>query len=199
MFKSIYLTGAPATGKSAVIKILSEENANIKVFEYGKEMAKHLSIKNNSNIEQSLMKSGIESIVTENDINIVNEKMKVFIDENVGNYHTIIDTHQITKEEYGFKLKTFSFEQLKELRIDEIWVLYCESKIVNERIKLNSGGRPIIENYESDFHSYTQSNLAILYSMIKDVPIYFFNSGDVNMPYKDIMLKNLGVNPNSVL
>lgn len=199
MYKSIYLTGAPATGKSTVIKILSEGNANIKVFEYGKEMAKHLSIKNKSQIEQSLMKSGVESIVTDNDISIVNRKMKLFIDENIGNFHTIVDTHQITKEEYGFKLKAFSFEQLKELRIDEIWVLYCKSKIVNERIKLNSGGRPIIENYESDFHSYTQTNLAILYSMIKNVPIYFFNSGDANMLYKDIMLKNLFVSSNSDL
>lgn len=197
MYKSIYLTGAPATGKSTVIKLLSEESDKIKVFEYGKEMAKHLSIKNKSNIEQSLMKSGIESLVTENDINIVNEKMKDFIDKNIGSYHTIIDTHQITKEKYGFKLKTFSSEQLTELRIDEIWVLYCDSKVIKERIILKSGGRPITEEFESDFHSYTQSNLAILYSMIKDVPIYFFNSGDADMLYKNIMLRSLGVSANS--
>jgi len=193
MYKSIYLTGAPATGKSTILKILSEESDKIKIFEYGKEMAKHLSLQNKSIIEQSSMKGGIESLVAQNDIDAIDKKMKIFIDEHIGNYHTIIDTHQITKEEYGFKLKTFSFEQLKELRIDEIWVLYCDSKTVQKRVRLNSEGRPIIEDYESDFHSYAQSHLAILYSMIKDVPIYFFNSGDASMSYKEIMLRNLNV------
>ena len=191
MYKSIYLTGAPATGKSTIANLLRKENHKIKVFEYGKEMAKHLSAKYKENIEQSTMKSGTESLVTEYDVDTVNEIMKHFIDENITNYNVIIDTHQITKEAFGFKLKAFSIEQLNSLVIDEIWVLYCDSKIIKERKTKKSGGRPISEDFESDFHSVSQSNLAILYSMIKNVPIYFFNSGNSNINYKEIMLNKL--------
>jgi adenylate kinase len=55
------------------------------------------------------------SLITPEDIAAVDQKLLSFVQERRGRINVIIDSHPVTKENYGFRVTTFSLDQLKAL------------------------------------------------------------------------------------
>lgn len=178
MNKIIYLTGPPAVGKSTINLELKKKRSDIKFFEYGKEMSKYLTQKSTrSKISQSELKSGVEGYVTSFDIQHVNKRMIKFIQDWKDSYHIIIDSHQVTKEDYGFKSTLFSKDELHQAKFTSIFFLYCEPSSIIQRISNKSDGRPTISEFEALLHNEYQSSIIPLYCFELGISAYYLDSG----------------------
>ena len=177
-YKVIYFTGAPASGKSTLLKNLKKVNDKIKIFEYGHELTKLLKQKNKNVRKQNDLRKKSSFVITVDDVNELDNQLIKLINKDRKNYTILIDSHAVTKEYFGYRVTAFSFEKISLLNPDMIIVLFSEAKITIERITNNSGGRPLINEFQANFHTFLQAAVAINYGIHLGIPIYFFDSND---------------------
>lgn len=176
-YKVVYLTGAPAAGKTTACEKLKARKLNVKVFEYGREMVAHLAAHNERVVpSQSALRGGIQTLVSKHDINRVNIQLAAFVKKWGSAHHVIIDTHQVTKETFGFCVSPFSDVEVRTLGLTEVWVLFTSAETTISRIDIEAGGRQRPTPFEADFHTMLQSNLAVVYAATCGVPVFLFNS-----------------------
>lgn len=174
----IYLTGHPASGKTTLVKRLTESFSRVRGFVYSELLAAHLSEKSKNPLSQSKLRERSANIVTPGDIKFVDNYLIGEVKKARRSRHVLIDSHAVTKEDYGFRVTAFSVPILKALNPTKIYVLFTDSKTVMSRIKTNPKGRPDISRFEADFHCFTQAALAVVYGVQVGIPVYFCdNSG----------------------
>ncbi|QGL59387.1 hypothetical protein ALQ80_02789 [Pseudomonas coronafaciens pv. oryzae] len=74
MGKIIYLTGAPATGKSTLTERLAELSSRITVFTYSKELARVISTRVGP-ISQADMREKSARLITREDVRLVDKEL----------------------------------------------------------------------------------------------------------------------------
>jgi len=177
MYKLIYLTGVPASGKSSISsQIQNERPDEVIVFEYGKELTKYLIEKGARLGSQNELRQISSGIVTKDDISALDSRLLDFAHAQRSSKHVIIDSHAVTKELYGYRILPFSVEQIKTLNPSKIVVLYAENEVIIKRISEDGQGRPLISPFEADMHTYLQAAVAINYGMNLHTPIYYLDS-----------------------
>lgn len=171
--KTIYLTGAPAAGKSTLATSLARTFENVEVFEFGSRMSDWLS--SNAPLDQAVdqenLRSGTTSYVKNTDIYHVNALMRTWVEERRTHAHLIIDSHQVTIEKFGLIYVPFQEEELRNLCIDEVWVVDVEPKVAIDRITRNPKGRALPSEHVALMHSISQMSVATAYGAMKQVPV----------------------------
>lgn len=186
----VYLTGAPATGKSTLGKYLANVfGSELLLFEYGHELTKYLNSKKAKGNTQEDLRRLSAQIVEPEDISYIDEHLIKLVAENRDSKHIVIDSHAVTKEKYGFRVAPFSTEQICQLNPTLLFVLYTDASIMISRISNDSMGRPIITEFEGDTHTYLQSMVAINYGMTLGIPIYYIDA--VKSDFYDEIVKKL--------
>jgi adenylate kinase len=175
-YEVIYLTGAPATGKSTLVRHLEEHASPLKAFTYSKVLAEFVSGSNNGGLAEDDLRRQSSGIIRPEDVRAVDAMLLAYVNENRSRTHIVIDSHAVTKERYGFRVTPFSLEQLNALRPTRICVLYTEAEVVRERIAASSLGRPQVTPFEADFHTDLQASVALIYGINLGIPVYFFDS-----------------------
>lgn len=178
-YKTIYMTGAPAAGKSTLAASLSRTFENVEVFEYGARMSLWLSTKADTAgaVKQDELRSGTDRLVTRTDICRINTEMDAWIHERSSLSHLIIDSHQVTIEEFGLIYEPFTNEELRALRIDEIWVIDVDPSIAIDRIARDPKGRTLPNEHTALMHSISQMSVATAYGAMKCVPVVVMDGG----------------------
>lgn len=176
MLQVIYLTGAPATGKSTLIDYLKKNVKSLKVFSYSSELINYINNKNSRMYSHRLLRKKSSSIVTTKDIIAVDNKLITFVKMYRNKYNIIIDSHAVTKEKFGFRITPFSYNLLTQLALTQIYLLYLDPKSNILRIKENPKGRLTINQFESSFHTFMQTSVALNYTMQLGKPLYLLNS-----------------------
>jgi adenylate kinase len=102
--KVVYLTGAPAAGKSTLIRTLASTRPDVKVFEYGRMMSEKLGRGKapGQGISQHTLRGGTSGRVTQRDIDDLDTEMTDWIERYNSQCHLVIDSHQVTIEPFGF-------------------------------------------------------------------------------------------------
>lgn len=178
--KVIYLTGAPAAGKSTASAMLAETLPEILLFEYGAELTNLVRTKGATAISQDDLREWSSLFVTPEDVQALVDHLLEVVDVNRSSKNIIIDSHPVIKEGYGFRATTFSKDQICELRPSEIWVLYADPEVTVERIRaVPAGGRPEVTLEQARMHTAMQSSVALTYGVLVGAPVYFF---DLNRP-----------------
>jgi len=172
----IYLTGAPASGKSTLLMRLSSLLPDLFVFQYGAELTSFLSAKRSRAYTQEDLRSESSFLATEDDIRELDQHLLQVVSEQRRYRPVLIDTHAVTKERYGFRVSPFSMEQLIKLGPTRIVVLYASPEVTINRIAANPGGRPTISGFESGFHTGMQASVAISYAIGLGLPVHFLDS-----------------------
>lgn len=149
----IYLTGAPASGKSSLCTNLLHQVDKLIYFQYGEELAKLIAHSTSSSISQVTLRKKSSILIRPSYIEELDRKLLKLVKQNRRTKNIIIDSHAVTKEFYGFRVLPFSAQKLAELKPDIIVVLYCNSSTTINRIKKKSAGRPLITNYEATMHN----------------------------------------------
>lgn len=184
----IYLTGAPAAGKSTLIAQLTAEEHRLRVFEYGREMSRHLS-HTKKVVPQATLRGGTSNVVTAADIESVNASMRICIEAHAATHDVIIDTHQVTLEPYGFRVAPFSPQGLSLVRPTEIWILAASPEAIRARISAKADGRLMPTAHQALMHGYLQESLALTYGALLGVEVHVFNA---DLPAQEV-LENIRV------
>ncbi|MFH1982978.1 MAG: ATP-binding protein [Pseudomonadota bacterium] len=175
-YQVVYLTGAPATGKSTLTANLLDFLSPLKIFAYSKVLADFISQRIAFQVSEDNLREQSAQIITADDIKVIDNRLLEFIKKERLKSHIIIDSHAVTKESYGFRVTPFSMQILSEINPTLIIVLYTEGSVAIDRIKSNNQGRPLVSLFEADFHTNLQSSVALLYATNLGIPIYFFDS-----------------------
>lgn len=176
MGKVIYLTGAPASGKSSTTRLLRAHKPDLLVWEYGARLTAHLQERSEAIDNQDDLRAQSASIVTPEDIDEVDRALVEYVRKNRQSHNVIIDSHPVTKENFGFRITPFSLDQFKTLSPDEIWVLHVDPQVAIQRINDDAAGRPMVTEEQSRFHSSLQASVAATYGMAIGRTVYLFDS-----------------------
>ncbi len=174
--KVIYLTGAPAAGKSSTLRMLQEAEPSIFRYEYGAELTKFIQERGTVVANQDELRARSAQVVRPEDIDALDNILLDQVDNLRGKRPVIIDSHPVTKETYGFRVTAFAQEKVQRLRPDEIWVLYTAPSVMRERIRRVPGGRPMVTEEEARMHTSTQVSVAVSYGIMTGSPVYLFDT-----------------------
>lgn len=177
MAEVVYLTGAPASGKSSLARELSRTVPSLRIFEFGAHLAAHLAARGQTTSQRDL-RTVSASAITPEDVHAVDAELMAFVDAHRSSVPILIDSHAVTKESYGYRVTPFSLSEFARLRPTQIWAVYAEPEVVTGRIARKPEGRPSITPEEARMHTYLQASVAITYAMHLGLPVHFFNSGD---------------------
>jgi adenylate kinase len=175
-FKTIYLTGAPASGKSSTVKRLQDTVQPLEVWEYGARLTTYIQERDANLKDQADLRTKSAGSVTPKDIETVDAQLISFVEEKRSSCNIIIDTHPVTKEAYGFRITAFSLEQIQRLKPDEIWVLYTVPEVALSRIAKDAQGRRSVSIEEARMHTAVQSSVAATYGIATGRPVYLFDT-----------------------
>jgi len=175
MSEVVYLTGAPASGKSSLARALRNEVPSLEVFAFGERLTAHVS-RLGANHSQENLRSQSASLITPEDVKAVDDELIAFVDFNRARAPVIVDSHAVTKESYGYRVTPYSLRNFERLNPTQIWVLYTSPDVAVQRISTDPQGRPAITEEEARFHTHLQASVTITYSMHLGVPVYFFDS-----------------------
>src|SRR5829696_682665 len=115
MPKVIYLTGAPAPGKSSTTRLLAERVPELLIWEYGARLTEHMIGRSAGVTHQGDLRTRSAGVVTPEDITEVDRALVAFVAEHRESRSIVIDSHAVTKEEYGYRITPFSLEQFARL------------------------------------------------------------------------------------
>lgn len=176
MAKVIYLTGAPATGKSTLTKNLYGKKPDTVVFTYSKELANWISQKNATLSSQEDLRRESATIITREDVNQVDQQLLDLVKTKRDTTNIVIDSHPVTIEKYGFRITPFSKEQIAGIRPDVIICLFADANVISDRIKKDAAGRPLPSSSQLDFHMNLQAQVATQYALDIGAALYFLDA-----------------------
>jgi adenylate kinase len=175
-YKVIYLTGAPASGKSSLTRRLRKLVTPISVFEYGAELTSYVNEVRGGSIDQAHLRDQSSQVVTPDDVAAVDQRLIEYVEQNRQRSHIVIDSHAVTKESYGYRVTAYALDQFARLSPTQVWVLYTAPETALSRIKSEAQGRPTISIEEARFHTHLQATVAIAYGMRMGIPVYFYDA-----------------------
>ncbi len=175
-YQVLYLTGPPATGKSTLSERLSQTVKPLIIYSYSKLLVEHLEKRARSTLTQDDIRRESARRITPEDVATVDAERLANVALHRTSSHIVVDSHAVTKEDYGFRVTPFSVRQVESLNPTMIIMLYAGSDVISDRIRRNSQGRPLPSAVELDMHTHLQSSVALTYSVQLGIPIYFLDS-----------------------
>lgn len=176
MGRVIYLTGSPASGKSTLCQRLAESVSGLGVYSYSKLLRDRVNRRTASIVEEDTIRRESAALVTREDVDAIDQWLIEEVRSKRATQHVVVDSHAVTKEQYGFRITAFSLEQLKLLAPDVIVCLYLDADITKSRIVANAAGRPLPADFELALHTELQASLAAHYALILGKPCYLLDS-----------------------
>jgi adenylate kinase len=172
----IYLTGAPAAGKSSLTRRLAALHPQLQIFEFGQRLTDYVNRTRGSSIQQAELREKSSGIATPQDVRAVDDELISFVDQHRNLAPVIIDSHPVTKEAFGYRVTAYSLREFERLRPTQIWMLFTDPNIAVARIAASPEGRPSISVEEARFHTQLQAGVAATYGMHIGIPVYFFDA-----------------------
>jgi adenylate kinase len=176
MYEVVYLTGAPAAGKSSLTRRLCKRVPSLAVFEFGERLTEHLRRSTDSDLTQRDLRAQSAAAASAEDVATVDRQLLEFVRTQRTRSPLIIDSHPVTKEAYGFRVTPYSISAFAELAPTQIWMLYTPPEVAIERIAADAQGRPEITLAEAAFHTQVQASVAITYAMAAGTAAHMFDS-----------------------
>lgn len=174
--KLIYLTGAPATGKSTLTENLRKRLPESIIFTYSKELLAWVKGRPGLNTTQDDLRRESSNIITREDIEMVDRQLLDLAKSCRGCQNLVIDSHPVTIEKFGFRVTPFSKNQFKQLSPDVIVCLYAKAEIIADRISKNAAGRPLPTLSEIALHTQLQCQVANIYAIETGASLYFLDA-----------------------
>jgi adenylate kinase len=174
--KVIYLTGAPASGKTTTVQKLLQMRTDIELWNYSQRLIDYINDYQSKELTHDALRRASAAIVRPQDVTAVDTMLIDFVSRSRAEKHIIIDSHPATREDYGFRCTPFSETQICAISPDEIWVLYTDPETTIERIGSDPHGRKTVDVEHARMHTFLQASIATNYGIAAGKPVYFFDS-----------------------
>lgn len=152
----VYLTGAPATGKTSVARYLVER-FGARRYSYGEALSHKMQDQGYSH-EDLRTQSG--AIIKRQLIAELDAQMPDQVQLWVRDGPVVIDTHAVTSERWGLRSIPYSAEVLRAIGATHLVCLSAGAGTLQARIKSDSGGRPV--ESEVKLAQLEQAQIAVL-------------------------------------
>lgn len=177
MGRVVYITGAPATGKSTVCRTLASSGRNIHAFCYSERLRDHVALDAGMVLGEVDIRRESARIVTSRHVEEVDELLLREAKAVRGSgSHLLIDSHPVTKELYGFRVTPFSAERLRALDVDTFICLYAPPNVLADRIARDAQGRPLPGGFDLSLHVQLQASVVAQYAVLAGTPCYLLDS-----------------------
>ena len=164
----VYLTGAPATGKTTTARILAKR-AGARVLSYGALLTERTAVEG-----QAELRERSADVIAAHHVLQLDAEMASMVSGTTG--HCIIDSHAVTKERWGFRVVPYDQHTLLQIGVTSIVVLYADEAEITRRISRDPQGRPLPDGFDLGLHQSLQMSLALAYSHSAHVPAYFIRA-----------------------
>jgi adenylate kinase len=191
MYKVIYMTGAPAAGKSSTAAMLRTRIPGLQVFEFGARLTALAAESQSQPLTQDQVRAKSATIITKEHVERLDEILINFCNAERKHNHVLIDSHPVTKEQFGFRITAFSIDQIRRIAPSEIWVLYAAPGETIRRIEADPRGRPTPTSWQADFHTQLQSNVAATYAIATGTAVYLFDTAVPREQLLETLLRRL--------
>jgi adenylate kinase len=170
---SIYLTGAPSTGKSTVARLLESRYSALRL-SYGEVLTQRLADKV---ADQDELRRRSATVITAADVAAADE----FVRDRVAlarsqHISVVVDSHALTAETFGFRAIPYSAVQFAAIEFTHIACLFAPADTIRQRINADGGGRPLLEDSRFEMHAQLQSSLALSYAHSSGIPVAFIDA-----------------------
>ncbi len=189
MYKIIYLTGAPATGKSTLTENLGKKIPETFIFTYSKELLAWVKKRESSVATQDDLRRESSALITHEDVINVDMKLLELVQSSRKRQNMVIDSHPVTIEKFGFRVTSFSKQQIQKLVPDIIVCLYASTEIIAKRINKNAAGRPLPSPSEIEMHTQLQCQIANMYAFEVNAHLYYLDASHTHEMLLDNFLK----------
>lgn len=176
MGKVVYVTGAPASGKSSTTRMVLDEVGDIALWEYGARLTEHLRLSGVDLADQDELREKSSRLAVAAAIDELDDQLLEFVAARRAETHVLIDSHPVTREHHGFRITAFSHERFRRLAPDEIWCFYTAPEVAVARITANPGGRPAVDTETARMHTLLQASVAATYGIAAGCPVYLFDT-----------------------
>lgn len=189
----IYLTGAPATGKSTLSRALAKRIPELKVFAYSEELRKLLQRKSGRpSLTEDDIRRESARVVTAKDIEELDQELVEMVLREREHRSILIDSHPVTKEEYGFRVTGFDASTIQQLEPDVLVCLYAPADVIKARIQADDMGRPLPSAFELEMHTQLQAAVVSQYGVLTGKAVYLLDSNRSREELTETLLKRLG-------
>jgi adenylate kinase len=169
---ALYLTGAPAVGKSTAAGRLAQ-TTDAEFLSYGQILTERLS--GVVGTQEQLRERSAEVIATEQ-VRVVDEFVRERVAYLSGKRNLVVDSHAVTAEKFGFRAVPYSASMFRDIGFTHIACLFAPAEVVAARIAASPGGRPVLSQDSLDMHAQLQASLALSYAHSSGLPIAFIDA-----------------------
>lgn len=188
----IYLTGAPATGKSSLCASLSQTVPDLLILSYSTLLRDYLNARCGNQLNENDIREQSASVVTAADVAAVDQLLIKEVHDKRGSHKIIIDSHPVTIEQYGFRVTQFALQELKLLNPDVLICLYAAPDVIRQRIEDAPAGRPLPAEFELSMHIQLQAAVCSQYALMLDRTCYLIDTNNLREKITTNFLKAAG-------
>jgi adenylate kinase len=171
MGRVVLLSGAPGTGKSTLRKSLGTAIAGLQHFDYG-ELLRRQKAKQGSAITYEQLREQSASVISADDVTTMDAKIIDDITNLRKSSDIIVDSHALTREEYGLRAIPFNARHLSMLELDAVLVLRCDPEVLLKRVAADRGGRRDMSVELAREIQLLQESLCLNYAMLSGCTFY---------------------------
>ena len=133
------ITGAaPFSGKSTLVRSILAGAEPFKRVDYGQLLLDHKARQTGVRMTYEELRRDSATAITPEDVRTVDEWLIGQLPQWRTTANLLIDSHPVTKEDFGFRVTPFSLEQIRQIQFDVILVLVGEPEQLAQRVALEA-------------------------------------------------------------
>lgn len=189
-YDAVFVTGAPAAGKSVLLRALEKRVSPMRTVEFGRLIAARLKARGENFSHEELRRESANVIaasdIAELDVQVIEE-----IAESLRSQHVVIASHAVTHESYGVRVTAFSQHSLARLPLKAVVVLQAPPEVLLDRLVSGDKGRMWKTADQARRLQDLQTTVGLTYGVICGCPVYVFDSNAAPEELADTVLASL--------